>query len=216
MLLMENIYRWHNETLGKQVVKALEKNDFHAIYFDTKEQAENFIIYHVKQDDKVGFGGSMTIKSMNLEKKIVKIGATVLDHGVKGLSKEEKLEVMRQELTSDLFLCSSNAVTLSGELINVDGTGNRVAALSFGPKKVIVVVGINKIVSNVEEGINRIKLIAAPKNNKRLGFNNPCIFTGHCENCNAQNRICRIYSILRKKPMLSDVSVVIVGEELGY
>ncbi|WP_010291988.1 lactate utilization protein [Clostridium senegalense] len=213
---MEHIHHWHNDTLGRKVVKALEKNQFHAIYVDTKEEAENFIMYHIKSGDNIAFGGSQTIKAMNLKRKIRELGGNIIDHGEEGLSKEEKLSVMRKELISDLFLCSSNAITLDGKLVNIDGAGNRVAAMSFGPKKVIIVAGINKIVENVEEGFKRIQNNVAPKNCKRLGVKNPCIIEGTCVNCNSQSRICRISSVITKRPMQSDISVIIVGEELGY
>ncbi|GAA0120756.1 MAG: lactate utilization protein [Clostridium argentinense] len=213
---MERVYKRHNEAMAEKAVKALEKNQFHAIYFETKEQAENFIMYHIKSGDVVAFGGSVTIKSMDIKKKIRSIGGTIIDHGEPGLTKEEKMDIMRRELTSDLFLCSSNAVTLDGKLINVDGVGNRVAAITFGPKKVIMVVGINKIVEDEEAAFKRIKNIASPKNNKRLACNNPCTNTGKCFDCDSKNRICRAYSILKRKPMMSDISVVIIGEELGF
>ncbi|GAA0116262.1 lactate utilization protein [Clostridium senegalense] len=213
---MEHIHHWHNDTLGRKVVKALEKNQFHAIYVDTKEEAENFIMYHIKSGDNIAFGGSQTIKAMNLKRKIRELGGNIIDHGEEGLSKEEKLSIMRKELISDLFLCSSNAITLDGKLVNIDGAGNRVAAMSFGPKKVIIVAGINKIVENVEEGFKRIQNNVAPKNCKRLGVKNPCIIEGTCVNCNSQSRICRISSVITKRPMQSDISVIIVGEELGY
>ncbi|GAA0126959.1 MULTISPECIES: lactate utilization protein [Clostridium] len=213
---MEHIHHWHNDTLGRKVVKALEKNQFHAIYVDTKEEAENFIMYHIKSGDNIAFGGSQTIKAMNLKRKIRELGGNIIDHGEEGLNKEEKLSVMRKELISDLFLCSSNAITLDGKLVNIDGAGNRVAAMSFGPKKVIIVAGINKIVENVEEGFKRIQNNVAPKNCKRLGVKNPCVIEGTCVNCNSQSRICRISSVITKRPMQSDISVIIVGEELGY
>lgn len=213
---MEHVYKWHNQAIGERVVKALEKNQFHAIYFETKEQAENFIMYHIKPGDVVAFGGSVTIKSMDIKKKIIKIGGTIIDHGEPGITQDEKIDIMRKELVSDLFLCSSNAVTLNGELVNVDGAGNRVAAITFGPKKVIMVVGVNKIVKDEKAAFERIKNIAAPQNNKRLACSNPCTITGSCMDCDSKNRICRAYSVLKKKPMLSDISVIIIGEEMGF
>lgn len=212
---MKEIENWHNEAVGKKVVDALKKNLFDAVYFPTAEEAVEYILNYVNKGDKVGFGGSMTVKSMNIQDKVKEKGAIVLDHGDPNLSPEEKLEVMRAQLTCDLFLCSSNAITLNGELVNVDGVGNRVAALSFGPKKVIIVAGTNKICKDEDAAFERIKMIAAPKNTKRLNLSNPCIKTGFCVDCNSETRICRIYTVIKKKPMLSDITVVIVGEELG-
>ena len=110
----------------------------------------------------------------------------------------------------------SNAVTLEGDIVNVDGAGNRVAALTFGPKKTVVVVGANKIVRDLDEAFERLETFASPMNNKRLDRPNPCVKSGHCEDCHGEARICRVYQILRRRPSLSDFTVIIVGEALGY
>lgn len=210
------VHARHNEVIGRRTAEALKKNLFEALYFNTKEEAAEFIMNNVKEGDKVGFGGSMTVKAMGIQDKVKNKGAEVLDHGMPGLAPEEKMKVMRGELTSDLFLCSSNAVTLDGELVNIDGVGNRVAAMSFGPKKVIVTVGINKISSNLHAAYERLKTITCPKNSIRLNMPNPCVKTGVCMDCKSEKRICRLYSVMKRKPMLTDITVVIIGESLGY
>jgi hypothetical protein len=213
---MKEIHSWHNETIGAKVVEAFKKNMFSAVYFKTGEEASEFIMSNVQPGDKVGFGGSVTIKNLEIQEKVKSIGAVVLDHGDTSLSPEEKMETMRGELLSDIFLCSSNAVTLEGELVNVDGVGNRVAAMTFGPKKVIVVVGINKICKDEAAAFQRIEQIAAPKNCKRLSMPNPCTKTGVCNDCKLETRACRVYSIIKRKPMRTDITVVVIGEELGF
>ena len=105
---------------------------------------------------------------------------------------------------------------MDGYLVNVDGVGNRVAAMSFGPKKVVVITGINKITRDIESALDRVKLIAAPKNTKRLEKPNPCGKTGICMDCQGETRICNIYTVMKKKPTASDITVIIVGEILGY
>lgn len=207
---------WHAEAIGKQVVDALIKNEFDAVYFSTTDQATAFIMEHVKPESKVGFGGSMTINGMGIQDKVKMVGATVLDHGTPGLTVEERVAVAKEEMLSDLYLCSSNAITLDGLLVNIDGMGNRVAAMTFGPKKVIVVVGVNKICKNEVAAFERLEGIAAPMNNKRLSTPNPCTVTGTCMDCKAKTRICRVYSVLRKKPWVTDMTVVVVGESAGY
>ena len=132
-----------------------------------------------------------------------------------GLSPEEMRAIRRQHLLSDVFLSGTNAVTLDGKLVNVDATGNRVGAMLFGPEKVIIVVGINKIVGDVAEAENSVKLWASPPNNKRLGYPNPCAQTGVCVDCQGPTRICNITTIMHKKPRQTDVHVIVVGEELG-
>lgn len=119
-------------------------------------------------------------------------------------------------MASDLFLSSANAVTLNGELVNIDGIGNRVNSTTFGPGKVILVAGYNKIVEDVQEGIKRIKNVAAPLNARRLNIDVPCAKVGKCVDCNSPNRICRVLVILERKPSLTDIFVILVGEELGY
>jgi len=213
---MKEIRDWHNETIGLKVVDALKKNGFSAIYCKSGEEASEFIASNIHKEDRVGFGGSMTIQSLGMQEKVKAKGGFVLDHNDQALSSEEKMQTMRGELISDVFLCSSNAVTLEGELVNVDGAGNRVAAMSFGPKKVIVALGVNKICKNEASAFERIEQIVAPMNCKRLNMPNPCTKTGVCGDCKSDTRICRIYSVIKRKPMKTDITVVVIGEDLGY
>lgn len=209
------VQSWHNETIGKRVVEALIKNDFDAVYVPTAVEASNLIMKHVGPGTTVGFGGSMTIKGMGIQDKVRAAGGKVFDHG-EAKSPEEVLETARKEMLSDLYLCSSNAVTLDGILVNVDGMGNRVAAMSFGPKKVIIAIGINKICKDEAAAFERLKTFASPMNNKRLERPNPCVETGVCTNCRLESRICRLYSVMRKKPSRTDITVIIIGENCGY
>jgi hypothetical protein len=164
---MKEIHNWHNETIGLKVVEALKKNGFSALYCKSGEEVSELIMKNIQKDDRVGFGGSMTIKNLGIQEKVKSMGGIVLDHNDPTLSLEEKMVTMRGELICDVFLCSSNAVTLEGELVNIDGVGNRVAAMSFGPKKVIIVVGANKICKNEASAFERIEQIVAPMNCKR-------------------------------------------------
>jgi L-lactate utilization protein LutB len=207
---------WHTEALGLSVCAALKKHGFEAQYVATGAEALQFIAGFVKSGMKVGFGGSMTLRAMGAPEKVRALGAEVLDHDDPGLDQEKKLEVRRAQLTCDLFLSSVNAVTLEGDIVNVDGAGNRVAALTFGPKKTIVVVGANKIVRDLDGARDRVKTTAAPMNNKRLDRPNPCVKTGTCQDCQRQTRICCVYHVLRRKPLYSDFTVIVVGEPLGY
>ena len=158
----------------------------------------------------------MTVKVLGLQDKAKAAGCEILDHNVPGLEPTAKLALLRRQLTCDVFVSGTNALTLEGELVNVDGNGNRVAALTFGPVKTIVVVGANKLVRDLDEAFARLELYASPMNNKRLDRPNPCVKTGVCMDCDGDTRICRVYQILRKKPSLSDFTIVIVGEELGF
>ena len=210
------IDNWHSEAIGKRVVEALKKNNFDAVYFENKEEATKHVLGFIEKDMKIGIGGSVSLNSLSLPDKAKEKGANVLNHNLPSLTPEEKMDIRRQQLLSDLFLTSSNAITLDGYLVNVDGTGNRVAAMTFGPKKVVVVVGVNKIVKDVHSALQRLQLVASPKNNKRLQIPNPCTETGVCVNCQGKTRICTIYSIMKKKPSATDITVVLIGENLGY
>ena len=213
---MDQVNQWRLDTLGETAVKALKKNGFDAVYVTTRDAAAEHVSKYFSKGRSVGFGGSMTVKALGLQEKALAAGCEVLDHNVPGLEPDAKLALLRRQLTCDLFVSGTNALTLEGELINVDGNGNRIAALTFGPVKTIVVVGANKLVRDLDEGFARLELYASPMNNKRLNKTNPCVKTGVCMDCDGDTRICRIYQILRKKPSLSDFTVVIVGDELGF
>jgi L-lactate utilization protein LutB len=207
---------WRYETVGKAACEALRRSGFEAHFIPTGSEALDFIASLVKPGMRVGLGGSMTLRAIGAPEKLKALGAEILDHNAPGLDQGRKLEILRAQLTCDLFLSGSNAVTLEGDLVNVDGNGNRVAALSFGPRKIVVVVGANKVVRDLDEGLARIETLAAPMNNKRLERPNPCVKSGTCEDCHSETRICRVYQILRRRPSLSDFSVLVVGESLGF
>lgn len=214
---MNEFQAWHNDTLGGKVVEALNKNNFKASYVKTRQEAIDKVLALIPADATVGIGGSWTTSTdLGLPGVLEGRGNIVLNHGKPGLSPEETVAIRRQQLASDVFLTGTNAVTLDGKLVNVDGTGNRVAAMMFGPKKVVIVAGVNKIVRDVAEAERRIELHAAPLNNKRLNRPNPCTTTGICMDCQGPTRICNITTILRKCSPLTETHVIIVGEDLGF
>ena len=210
------ILKWHHEALAARTVEALKKHEFDAAYFPEKEKAAEFVMGFISSGAKVGFGGSVTIAGLGLPEKIRESGAVILNHNEPGLSAERKIEIRREQLLCDVFLTSTNAVTLDGCLVNVDGNGNRTNAMTFGPRKVVVVAGTNKIRKNIDEAMERIEHFAAPMNNKRIGTQNPCTVTGTCSDCGTKTRICRVYSILKRRPAATDITVVIVGDGLGF
>lgn len=213
---MNPVETWHAEALGAQAVKALQKSGFDAVYVATAAEAADKVLSYIKPGASVGFGGSMTVKALGIQEKAAAKGAVLLDHNAPDLTPERKMEILRGQLTSDVFITGTNAVTLEGDLVNVDRNGNRLAALAFGPLKTVVVVGTNKIVRDIEEAFSRLEIYAGPMNNKRLNQPNPCVKSGLCEDCQGDTRACRIYQILRRKPGYSDFTVVVVGENLGF
>ena len=213
---MKKFIQWHNDTFGEKVVKALEKNNFQAYYFADRAAAVEKIISLIPAGLTVGVGGSWTLKELNIPEQLEKKGHEVFDHNRPGLTMDESMALRRKELLCDVFISGTNAITLDGQIVNTDGSGNRVAAMSFGPKKVVVVVGVNKIVPDLDAAMERIELFAAPINNKRLDKPNPCTVTGVCMDCQGPARICNMTSILHKKPPTIEFHVVIIGEELGF
>ncbi len=213
---MSEVENWFYLTRAERACRALIKNDFDAVVAPNAEEAANLVMQYIKPGMSVGFGGSMTVRALGIQEKAVAAGAKLLDHNAPGITPEEKRKVLLSQLTCDVFISSANALTLHGEILNVDGNGNRVAALTFGPAKTIVVVGANKIVADEEEGWERIRAVAAPMNCKRLNKETPCVKVGQCTDCDSPQRICRIYQVLRRKPSLSDFTVILVAQRLGF
>lgn len=211
---VKEITDWLIEKKCRQTVENLKKRSFKAEYCPTLEDARAWILKIGEKAQTIGFGGSLTVALMNLGK--VWGEKTLLNHGLPDLTPEERLDIMRRQLTCDLFLTGTNALTLDGCIVNIDGIGNRVAAMFFGPKKSVIVVGHNKIVEgSIEAAIARIKADSAPPNAFRLKTATPCAATGFCSDCSSPERICRITTVLERQPLLSDITVLVVGETLG-
>lgn len=210
--------KWYIDELARRTVEALKKNGFDAFYVSTKEEALDKILQLIPEKSKVGIPGSVTLREIGIVESLIEKGYDVAENWLKKYSPEEDLEIRKKHLTSDVLLTSSNAVTEDGKLVNIDGAGNRVAAMIFGPKKVIIAVGVNKIVKDVFDGIERVRNTAAPMNVKRVGGNTPCYLNGDCdlEECKPPDRHCHIISIIEKKPMKTDTTIVMVGEDLGF
>jgi L-lactate utilization protein LutB len=210
---------WYEQQIVERTLKALLNNGFEALYAPDKEEALSSILKLVPKDVVVGLGGSVTLREMGLPDALRDRGNKVADHWKareRGATAEEVLDIRRTQLNSDVFITSTNAVTEAGELVNIDGGGQRVAAMIFGPRRVIVVAGVNKIVRNLEEGLHRARNVAAPINAKRLNRRTPCAVTGACSDCESEERICNATTILHRRPRNTDTTVILVDEKLGY
>jgi L-lactate utilization protein LutB len=210
---------WHEKLKIENTMDALERNGFHVKYYPTSKDALEGILEMIPKGVTIGIGGSVTLREIGLVDALETRDLNIANHwkaNREGASQEEIMKIRRTHINSDVFLTSTNAITESGELVNIDGTGQRVAAMIFGPKKVIVVTGVNKITGDLEEGLWRASNIAAPMNARRLHPKTPCAETGECDDCLAPGRICNITTILHRKPSKTDVTVVLVGEKLGY
>jgi hypothetical protein len=213
----EELVVWTHEQKCLKAVDALTRNGFTARYCPSPQEAFDCIVSEAAEARSIGFGGSMTIAGLGIESRLREQGKEILNHGNPALSRDERLEIMRRQLTCDLFLSGTNALTLSGELVNIDATGNRVTAMAFGPRKVIVVAGRNKLVDgSVHDAIRRVKNWATPPNSKRLSFKTPCASTGFCSDCNSPDRLCRVTTVLDRKPRFTDLTVLVVNADLGF
>lgn len=200
----------------ERVIENLEKNNMSGYWIKSKEDLIDSIEELVPQGSLVGCGGSMTLFESGVIDHLRCGKYEFLDRYAHGLRKDDIKDIYRKSFCADAYFVSSNAITESGELYNVDGNGNRVAAMLYGPDKVIVIVGVNKIVKDVEEAINRNKKIAAPANAKRLNLNTPCVKLGYCVECQSEERICCEYTLIRKQRTKGRIHVFILNEAVGY
>ena len=207
---------WLTSQKCKTLVTNLNNKQFKATYCESSQQAADYILQAAQEAHSIGFGGSLSIADLKISSALAETGKEILNHGFPDLTPEERVEIMKRQQTCDLFLTGTNAATTDGCLINIDGLGNRVAAMIYGPSKVIVVVGRNKIVEgDIIDGIQRIKNVSAPPNAKRLNKNTPCAKTGFCHNCDSPDRICHVTTIIDSKPGGTDLHVLVVNEDMG-
>ena len=212
----------------KKLFKSLETNKIKPIYAENKAEAIKIVESILFDGAVITWGGSMSLIECGIDKLLRDERYNLLDRGRPGITPEEQQECFKAGIGADFFFCSANAITENGEIINVDGLSNRVSSIAFGPKKVIMIVGKNKIVSNVEEGFLRVKKIAAPKNCVRLNKDTPCAKLGHCvsllnndnpdiaDGCKSDNRICCNYLVSGLQRDKDRLHVILVNEELGY
>ena len=200
----------------EKVMENLRLNRMKPYYAENSEKARELVRELVKNDKLITSGGSMTLAECGvIDMLMSEFGSAYLDRSA-GKDREEVEEIMRKAFVSDTFLASTNALTEDGELYNVDGNGNRVSAMIFGPKQVVVVVGVNKIVKDLAEAVERVEKVAAPKNTVRLERATPCVKTGVCGHCRSEDRICCSYVTLAQQRVPDRIKVIIVGENLGY
>ena len=212
----QNQTEW-NEKVAQKIIKNIEKRRMSGSYAPTAAKARREIVDMIPKGATVYRCGSMTAAGMGLWEDISTLPeVNLIDPYQAELSHEEGLELRRQGLIADVMIASTNAITLDGRLVNLDGIGNRVAAMAYGPKKVILVVGINKVAPDLESAMARVKHYAAPVNAIRFGVKTPCIETGLCQNCRSVQRICNIWSTIEGHMIKDRIHVKLVGEFLGY
>lgn len=185
----------------QKLVESLRKRGFEAEYAATREDAVRLVLAEAVGAESVGWGGSETVKELGLREAMADVGKEIRDH----------------QIEMDLFLLSANAVTLDGRIVNIDGRGNRVAASIAGPKRVVYVIGRNKIVDGgIDAAIARIKRFACAPNCRRLGKRTPCAETGVCADCDSPDRICKVTAVFDRKPTGISAKVIVIDTDLGY
>ncbi len=200
-----------------RIVEKLNQNNMQGIYVKNREELIEKLNEMLPKGASIAVGGSMTLFETGVMDKIQSDDYHYVDRDGKDLQTEEEKYLRKREVfLVDYFFCGTNAITESGELYNVDGMGSRVAPMTFGPRNVVVIAGYNKIVKDYEAAVDRMKAIAAPANNTRIGTGNPCIEAGKCLNCRSDRRIC-CFGVLTGFQMVKDrIKVFILPEELGY
>ena len=209
-----------NKEIIDKTIAALRHNHFEVFFaHNTAEASAIFFrdIFPGLQVETVSWGDSETMKATGVLNELRKNPEiSVIDSFAPGMSRKQKIYWRRQALLTDLFLTGSNALTQKGQLVNLDMIGNRVGGITFGPKHVVLFIGINKITANLEEAMNRVRTIAAPRNAIRHeGFRTPCHKTGVCMDCNSPDRICNVWTITEKSYPAGRIKVILIGEELG-
>lgn len=200
----------------QRTMDALQRNNMKPFYVENREQLYDIVRELVKNDKLITAGGSVTLEESGVKALLMdEFKGIYLDRS-EGKTPEEVEDILHKAFVSDSFFASSNAVTEEGELYNVDGRGNRVSAMIYGPKQVVLIVGTNKIVKDMDEAVKRVEQVAAPKNTQRLHSGTPCETIGSCAHCRSKSRICCSYVRLGQQRVPDRIKVIIVNESLGY
>lgn len=200
----------------QRTMSALERNNMKAYYAENRDELFDIVRGLVKNDKLITAGGSVTLEESGVKQLLMtEFKGVYLDRS-EGKTPEEVEDILHKAFVSDTFFASSNAVTEDGELYNVDGRGNRVSAMIYGPTQVVLIVGVNKIVRDMEEAVCRVEQVAAPKNTRRLNSGTPCEITGSCAHCRSRGRICCSYVRMAQQRVKDRIKVIIVNESLGY
>lgn len=209
------LYNLNMENKIEVLQRNLVRRGFSFSFFEDEIQANDYILSLIPDRSSIGFGGSMTVKEMGLLDVMIRSEKFNLLH--RDICKDVlPNDLYRKMHAADWYICSTNALCMTGDLVNIDGRANRVAAMLNGPKNVIIVCGINKVVSDIQEGIDRTRNIASPPNCRRLNKKTPCAVTGKCMNCNSTDTICRATVIQHHPTSDTNVHIVLINKEFGF
>jgi len=199
----------------KDLVQNFKKRNIKVLWFNSFTEVKQYLLEQIPTYATIGIGNSKTLKSMEITQTLCHRGNTVFDKTL-GKDKEEVRELKRNSLLTDCYISGANAVSIDGRIVNIDHSGNRVAAIAYGPDKVYIIVGKNKIASTHSEAVQRAKNISAPLNAKRTGYNPPCVAAGHCTDCNSPERVCYILSTVEGQYAEGRLTLLIANEDEGF
>jgi L-lactate utilization protein LutB len=212
----DSIKRWFKEHKTHEIVESLTARGFNAQYHETPQSACDAILNLVPSSATIGIPGSVTVREIGIIARFIERGNTVYQHWKSQLTETNDQDLRRLEGNTDYYITGANALTIHGDIINIDGVGNRVADMVFGPRHVVFVIGMNKLVCSIEEGIRRSKEVAAVMNARRVNANVPCAKTGICSDCDAPRRICRVTTIIQYRPFQTEMTVMVIDKHLGF
>lgn len=213
---MDKNLSWYIEKRIERTIEGLNKRNMEGYFVNDEVELIELLKNLIPHDSIVGVGDSMTLFETGVIDFLRNEKYIFLDKYKDGITKEEKRKIYEKNFSADTFLCSTNAITESGELYNIDGNGSRVAPMLYGPKQVILVAGINKIVKDIDEAEKRVRNYSAPIDAKRLNKNTPCTTLGYCIDCKSPNRICNDFVVIRGQFVKGRIKVIFVAKQLGY
>ena len=213
---MDDHGKTYYKKLAEKIMPAITKRRMEASFSETAAKAKDEVLAMIPAGSSVYRCGSQSLVEMGLWDALNARGDVEVIDPYIAPTMEENVARRMKGMTADIMICSTNAITMDGKLVNLDGSGNRVAAMCFGPKKVIIVTGMNKVTPDLDTAMARVKHHAAVVNNIRLNFKNPCVETGYCHDCNTPSRICNMWSIIEGHMNQNRIHVKLVGEDLGY
>lgn len=213
---MDSSLNWVNEQKIKRTIESLNNNNMNGYLVNSKEELYSKIEQLVPEGSVVSCGGSMSLFEYGVIDHLRSGRYKFLDRYKEGLTPEQVTKIFKESFLADAYFASSNAVTEDGKLYNVDGNGNRVAAMLYGPDKVILLVGVNKIVKDIDEAIKRNREISAPANAKRLNKKTPCAKVGYCMDCKSNEKVCREFTIIASQIRKDRIHVIFMNENIGY
>ena len=212
---MNQFQKQYYEKRAQVLVKNLRQRYFEAYYCATRDEALEQALSLIPRDSSVGWGGCLSAEQIDLVEAVRNGPYAAIDRD-RANSPEERTVRMRQGLLSDVFLTGANAISMDGQMVNIDGMGNRVAAIAYGAKSVIVIAGMNKVVDTVEDAVTRARTVAAPINKQRFAPQTPCLVTGACADCRGEGSICNQFLITRSCRPAGRIKFILVGEDLGF